>query len=77
MLVNQMTAPLLPVSTHFLAAFDEAGESFLAAVALRRHDGIVVFGDVQVEEVGCREVCAAGGAAVAVGLGVVGFVVGV
>jgi hypothetical protein len=33
MLVNQMTAPLLPVSTHFLAAFDEAGESFLAAFA--------------------------------------------
>lgn len=77
MLVNQMAAPLLPVSAHFLAAFDKTRERFLAAVALRCDYWVVVLDDVQIEEVGCWEVCAAGGAAVAVGGSVVGFVVGV
>jgi hypothetical protein len=77
MFVNKVTAPLCPVRTHLLAALDEARERFLATFALGCDYGVVVFGDVQVEEAGRWEVCAAGGAAVAVGLGVVGFVVGV
>jgi hypothetical protein len=67
MLVNKMTSSLLPVRTHLLAASNKTRERFLAAVALRCDYGVVVFGDVQVEEVRCWEVCAAGGAAVAVG----------
>jgi hypothetical protein len=67
MLVNKMTSPLLPVRTNLLTPLDKAGESFLAAVALGCDYGVVVFGDVQIEEVGCWEICAAGGAAVAVG----------
>ena len=57
MLVDQMTAPLPPVATHFLAAFNEASEHFLAAITLSCDDRIVVFDDVQVEEVRGGEVC--------------------
>ena len=56
-LVDQMAAPLLPVAAHFLAAFDEANEDFLTAVTLSCDYRIVVFRNVQVEEVRRREVC--------------------
>jgi hypothetical protein len=52
-----MTAPLPPVGTHFLAAFNEASEHFLAAIPLSCDDRIVVLHDVQVKEVRGGEVC--------------------
>lgn len=57
MLVDQMTAPLPPVATHFLAAFDEAREHLLAAIPLSCDDRIVVFDNVQIEEVRGGKVC--------------------
>lgn len=77
MLVDQMAAPLLPVAAHFLATFDEASEDFLTAVTLSCNERVVVLADVQAEEMCRGKVCFAFRAAVAVGLVVMGLILGV
>ena len=76
-LVDQMATPLLPVTAHFFAAFDEATEDFLTAVTLGCDYRIVVFGYVQIEKVRRGEVCFAFRAAVAVGLVVMSLILGI
>jgi hypothetical protein len=76
-LVDQMATPLLPVAAHFFAAFDEASEDLLTTVTLSCDERVVIFGDVQAEEVCGGEVCFAFRAAVAVGLVVMSFILGV
>jgi hypothetical protein len=71
MLVNQMTSSLLPFGADFVAAFHEAGVRLLSSFPFGREDRIVMFGYVQVQEVRCWEVLAAGFAAVGMGMLVV------
>lgn len=77
MLVDQMTPPLLPVATNFLAAFHKASERFIATLALREDNRIVVFRDVQLQESSRGEIGLALGTAIAVTLRVVRFVLGI
>lgn len=77
MFINQMAASLLPIATHFVAALDEASERLFATVTLGCDDGIVVFRNVQLEEVSRGEVGFAFGAPVAVGLIVVSLILGI
>lgn len=74
MLVDQMATSLLPIAAHFLAAFDKAGESLLTAFSLGGNDRIVIFRDVQLEEVSRGKVGFAVRAAVTVHLVVVSLI---
>ena len=56
MLVNEMTSSLRPVATYFVTTFHKACEGLVATFTLCRDDGIVVFGNVQLQKVRCGKV---------------------
>lgn len=77
MLVDQMATSLFPIAAHFVAAFDEAGESFTTTFSLSGNDGIVVLGDVKFEEVSGWEIGFAFSTAITVHLCVMTFIFGI
>lgn len=54
--VDQMAASLLPVTTDFVAAFHKASECLVAAFTLSRYNWVVIFRNVQLQEVSRGEV---------------------
>ena len=68
MLVYQVSPTLLPLTADLVASFYETGEYLVTSIAPCTSDRVVVFGDVQVEEVCSWKVVLAVDAAVGMGL---------